>query len=61
MKISDKGSFNLYRRKQNIPWFDEKCSKVLDQRKQAKRQWLQDPNQINVNNLNSVRPEASRN
>ena len=25
----------------------------LDQRKQAKMQWLQDPNQSNVDNLNS--------
>jgi hypothetical protein len=25
------------------PWFDEGCSKLLDQRKQAKLQWLQDP------------------
>jgi len=61
MKISAKESFNLYRGKQNKPWFDEECSQFLDQRKQTKRQWLQDPNQINVNNLNSVRHEASRN
>ena len=33
---------------------------ILDQRKQAKMQWLQDPNQSNVDNLNSVRREASR-
>ena len=32
----------------------------LDQRKQAKMQWLQDPNQSNVNNLNNVRREDSR-
>jgi predicted site-specific integrase-resolvase len=34
--------------KQHIPWFDEECSQFLDQRKQAKRQWLQDTNQCNV-------------
>jgi hypothetical protein len=34
--------------KQHIPWFDEECSRFLDQRKQAKMQWLQDPNQCNV-------------
>jgi hypothetical protein len=28
--------------------------------KQAKMQWLQDPNQSNVDNLNSVRYEANR-
>jgi len=32
----------------------------LDQRKQAKMQWVQDPNQSNVDNLNNVRREASR-
>jgi hypothetical protein len=32
----------------------------LGQRKQAKMQWLQDPSQSNVDNLNNVRREASR-
>jgi hypothetical protein len=32
----------------------------LDQRKQDKVQWLQDPNQNSVDNLNNVRREASR-
>jgi hypothetical protein len=40
--------------------FDEGCSKLSDQRKQAKLQWLQDPNEINGNNLNNVRREACR-
>jgi hypothetical protein len=34
--------------------------KLLDQRKQAKLQWLQDPSEINDDNLNNVRREASR-
>jgi hypothetical protein len=42
------------------PWFDKGCSKLLDQRKQAKLQWLQDPNEINGDNPNNVRHEASR-
>jgi hypothetical protein len=42
------------------PWFDEGCSKLVDQRKQAKLQWLQDPSEINGDNLNNVRSEASR-
>ena len=33
---------------------------ILDQRKQAKIQWLQDPNQNSEDNLNNVRCEASR-
>jgi hypothetical protein len=41
-------------------WFDEECLGFLDQRKQAKIQWLQDPNQSNVNNLNNVRRDARR-
>jgi len=32
----------------------------LDQRKQAKMQWIHDPNQNNVDNLNNVRRYASR-
>ena len=32
----------------------------LDQKKQAKMQWLQDPNQRNVDNLNNVGREDSR-
>jgi hypothetical protein len=34
--------------------------KLLDQRKQAKLQWLQDPSEINGDNLNNIRREASR-
>ena len=32
----------------------------LGQRKHAKMQWLQEPNQSNVDNLNNVRREANR-
>jgi hypothetical protein len=46
--------------KKHKPWFDEECSKLLDQRKQAKLQWLQDPSKVNGDNLNNVRHEASR-
>jgi hypothetical protein len=60
IKISGKESLGLYERKQHEPWFDEECSKFLDQRKQGKMQWLQNPNQSNVDNLNNVRREASR-
>jgi hypothetical protein len=34
--------------------------KLLEQKKQTKLQWLQDPNEINGDNLNNVRREASR-
>jgi hypothetical protein len=46
--------------KKHKPWFDKGCSKLLDQRKQAKLKWLEDPNEINVDNMNNVRREASR-
>jgi hypothetical protein len=36
------------------------CSKLVDQWKQAKFQWLQDPSGINRDNLRIVRSEASR-
>jgi hypothetical protein len=48
------------REKKHKPWFDEGCSKLLDPRKQAKLQWLEDPNEIIGDNLNSVLCEASR-
>ena len=45
---------------QHKPWFDEECLLFLDQRKQAKMQWVQDPNQSNADNLNTERCESSR-
>jgi hypothetical protein len=45
--------------KQHKPRFIEECLGFLDQRNQAKTQWLQDPNQCNVHDLNNVRLEAS--
>jgi hypothetical protein len=34
--------------------------KILGQRKHAKLQWLQDPNESNLDNLYNARCEASR-
>jgi hypothetical protein len=47
INISAKESLGYFELKKHKPWFDEECSKVLDQRKEAKLQWLQDPNEIN--------------
>jgi len=52
IKISAKESLGLHELKQ--------CLGFLDQRRQAKKQWVQDPNQSNADNLNNVRREASR-
>jgi hypothetical protein len=60
IKILAKESLGYYELKEHKPWFDGICSKLLDQRKQAKLKWLQDPNQINGDTLNNVRREASR-
>ena len=60
IKTSAKEGLGLYELKQHNPWFNEKCSRFLDQRKQAKMQWLCDPHQNNLDNLNNVRCAASR-
>jgi hypothetical protein len=59
-KIPGKESLGYYEQKKPKTWFDEGCSELLDQRKQAKLRWLQDPSEINGNSLNKVRREASR-
>jgi hypothetical protein len=46
--------------KQHKQWFDEECLSLLNQRKQAKMQWVQDTSQKSVDNLNNVRREVSR-
>jgi hypothetical protein len=60
LKASATESMGYYDMKQHKSWFDEECYKLLDERKQAKLQWLQNPSQTNVDNLNSVRCETSR-
>jgi hypothetical protein len=42
------------------PWFDKECLGFLDQRKQAKMQWIQDPSQSNLDNLNNVKRGVNR-
>jgi hypothetical protein len=60
INISAKESLGYYELKKNKPLFDEGCSKLLDQRKQAKLQWLQDPSEINGDNLNGTKSETIR-
>jgi hypothetical protein len=55
-----KESLGLLELKQHKPWFDKECVDFLDQRNQAKMQWIQDPSRSNVDNLNYVRHDASR-
>jgi hypothetical protein len=60
IKISAKDSLGYCELKKRKPWFDEACPKLVDQRKQAKLQWLQDPSEINGNNLKNVKRQARK-
>jgi hypothetical protein len=60
IRMFAKDSLGYYELKTHKPWFDKRCSELLDQRKQAKLQWLHDPIEINGYNLNNVRREAIR-
>jgi hypothetical protein len=51
MNISAQGSLGYCGSKHRKPCFDEECSKLVDRRKQAKLQWLQDPSEANEDNL----------
>jgi hypothetical protein len=52
--ISAQEGPGYYELKQHKPWFNEGWSKLLDKRKQAKLQCLQDPSEINGDNLNMM-------
>jgi hypothetical protein len=60
IKMSARESLGYFELKKHKPWFDKGCSKLLDHRNQAKFQQLQDPSEINGDNLNNVRCEAGR-
>jgi hypothetical protein len=67
IKISAKESLGYYELKKHKPWFDKECctfyvlrSKLVDQRKEAKVECLQDPSKTNGDNLNNIRCETSR-
>jgi hypothetical protein len=59
IKISAQESLGYCESKHHKPWFDEECSKLVDCRKQAKLQWLQDPSEVIEDKLSSVKLEAS--
>ena len=60
IRTSAKDSLSLHELKQHKLWFDEECLGFLDQRKQAKIQWVQDPSHSIADNLKNVIREASR-
>jgi hypothetical protein len=57
---SGKGSLGLKELNQHKPCFDKERLRFSDPRKQAKMQWLQNPNHRNVDNTNNGRRKASR-
>jgi hypothetical protein len=60
IKIWAQESLGYCETKHSKQWFDEECSKLADRRKQAKLQRLQDPSEVNEDNLSEVRREANR-
>jgi hypothetical protein len=60
IKNSAKESLGHYELQQHKPWIDDECSKLIDRRKQAKLQWLQNPSQVHGDNMDNARHEASR-
>jgi hypothetical protein len=60
IKTSAKDNLGYQRLKYSKPWFDDERSKLIDQRKQAKLQWLQNPSYINGDNLKNLRRETSK-
>jgi hypothetical protein len=60
MKTSSKDNIGYQKLKRNKIWFDDKCSKLIDNWKQAKLQRLQNPSQINGGNIKNLRQETSR-
>jgi hypothetical protein len=56
IKISAKEGVGYYERKKHKPWFHKGCSELLDQRKQAKLQWLQDLSHVNGEKMQDLEP-----
>jgi hypothetical protein len=54
IKTSAKDSLGQYELQQHKPWFDDECSKLIHRRKQAELQWLQNPSQMNRDNMDNV-------
>jgi hypothetical protein len=55
IKTSAKDNLGYNRLKHNKPWFNDECSKLIDQRKQAKLKRLQNPSQTNGDNLKKLK------
>jgi hypothetical protein len=60
IKISAKVTPGYFELKKDKPWLDEGCSTLLDQRKEINLEWLQNPSEINGDNMKIIRSEASK-
>jgi hypothetical protein len=60
INVAFKERLDYYRLKQHKPCLNKGCSGLLDQRIQAKLQWLQAPNQRSGDSPNKARREPSR-
>jgi restriction endonuclease S subunit len=60
IKVLAKESLGYFELKKHKLWFEERYSKILDQRKQAKPEWLQYPREINGNNMNNIKRVTAR-
>jgi hypothetical protein len=58
IKSSAKESLGHYKLQQHKSWFDYEYSKLIDRRKHAKLQRLQNLSQVNGDNMNNIRHEA---
>jgi hypothetical protein len=61
MKCSATQILDYFELKLHKPWFDEECSKSLDETSQAKSQWLQNPCQTKGDKMNNVGRETISN
>jgi hypothetical protein len=60
IKTLAKDNLGYQELKYNKPWFDDECSKLIYQRKQANLQWLQNPSHIHGDNLKNLGRQTSR-
>jgi hypothetical protein len=60
IKTSAKDNLGYQKLKHNKSWSDDERSKLIDQWKQAKLQWLQNTRQNHGDNLQNLRRETSR-
>jgi hypothetical protein len=60
INTTTKDNVGYQKLKHNKPWFDDECSKLIDQRKQAKLQWLKNSDHVSGDNQQNLRRETSR-